>query len=166
MNKHNSKTEKNTAPDWLKFVQPILGALTLIGAAIGGTLHFLLEGRGYPEFQLFVLALVGLFIFVVAFFAALMFSAFVAAWTGKTQREETAAWKKWVRISGGGLVAIYFFTYAMVILLLIDRFVGEGPISLIESIRADLSHQERNTSTGEVVYDAGYENSQSTAENP
>lgn len=142
MEQKPNETENNTSTDWLKYVQPMLGALTLLGAGIGGTLHFILEGRGYPEFQLFVLGLVGLFILCVSLITAFLFSGLIAAWTGTAHRKETVRWKKWLVSIGGFFLVAYFFAYALIIFLMVQNYVNLNKVSLLESIRRDLDQQE------------------------
>jgi len=56
---------------WLPFVQTLLATCALVGAGIGGMLHFLNAGEGHPAYQIFVLRLSAFVLILIFFFLVL-----------------------------------------------------------------------------------------------
>ncbi|CAD0217317.1 hypothetical protein EN41_05315 [Agrobacterium tumefaciens] len=64
-------SEHRESMRWQPFVQTLLATCALVGAGIGGMLHFLNVGEGHPAYQIFVLRLSAFVLIIIFFFLVL-----------------------------------------------------------------------------------------------
>ncbi|QCL95754.1 hypothetical protein [Agrobacterium tumefaciens] len=102
----NNKTG-NAQTEWLPVIHATLGTCTLIGAGIGGMLHFLNVGEGHPEYQMFVLR-TSAFILILIFFLLIMATLLVVTVeAGKLERQHSE--RKYLKFVIRCLTAVFAF---------------------------------------------------------
>ena len=92
--KPNDDKPADQKPRWLPFVQPILATMTLLGAGVGGMLHFLNAGEGSPEYQMFVLRVSSFIILLLYFFLMLLTMGMIASESGKEESKREGKYAK------------------------------------------------------------------------
>jgi len=131
-------------PMWLSLVYPVIAVLGLLGAAVGGMLHYLNPGDGSPEYRLFVMhvsAFVLLFFFLLLFVLVMAMIPVVAGIEeSKTKRAST---KFLIRSSATAYMIMAGFC-AFVIFELINVVAERGISQYIDSIKAEISMARTN----------------------
>lgn len=105
--KQHNKPERDAPVEWLPFVHATLGTCTLIGAGIGGMLHFLNVGEGHPEYQMFVLRTSAFILILIFFFLIMATLLVVAAEAGKLEKQHSES--KYLKFVIRCLTAVFVF---------------------------------------------------------
>lgn len=136
--KADESKQKEAHPiDWMPIIHAILGTVTLMGAGIGGMLHFLNTGEGHPEYQMFVMRISAFVLILIFFFLILATMAMFAIESGKLDRKHTD--RKYVKISIRGLTLVFMLLLgisAYGIILSGGKLLGDGMQEYISSLKS------------------------------